>query len=193
MPATDSEVDAPSAGRLVIRVKLIPQEELPPPAPPPRRLSKTALLAIVGVVAVLLGWFGISSFKSDPTPQPTARNEPLPKAETESVKAPPAAPVVTQEPTDAPLAPVQKVMPDVPKSARDTITGTIRVSVLVTIDKQGAVIAAKAEDRGPSRYFERLAVDAAKKWTFTPAKLAEKRTMLVKFNFTRNGATANAE
>ncbi|MFC4314488.1 TonB family protein [Steroidobacter flavus] len=183
MPATESEVETPSAGRLVIRVKLIPQEELPPPPQPPR-LGKPALLVIVGVVAVLLGWLGISTFKSDPPPAPATKTEP--------VKAMPVEPAVTPKP-DAPLSPVHEAVPDVPKSALDTITGTVKVSVRVTIDKQGAVTGAVVEERGPSRYFQRLAVDAAKKWTFTPATLEEQRTMLLKFNFTRNGATADAD
>ena len=188
MPATESEIDAPPAGRLVIRVKLIQQEELPPPIRP--RLSKTALLAMVGIVAVLLGWLGVSTFRSDPAPAPIASNEPPPKPATEPAEATPVEPAPQPDP---PPSPVNKVIPDVPKSALDTITGTIRVSVRVTLDKQGAVIDATADDRGPSRYFERLAVDASKRWTFTPATLEEKRTMLVKFNFTRNGATADAE
>jgi TonB family protein len=83
------------------------------------------------------------------------------------------------------------VIPDVSKSALDTIRGTIRVAVRVKIDKQGTVIGTITEERGPSRYFERHAVDASKKWTFTPAKVDE-RTMLLKFNFTRFGATAEA-
>jgi hypothetical protein len=44
---------------------------------------------------------------------------------------------------------------------------------------------------GPSRYFERLAVEAAKKWTFTPTDAPEQRVMLVKFAFRRSGTTAS--
>jgi TonB family protein len=84
------------------------------------------------------------------------------------------------------------VIPDVPRSARETIRGTIRVSVRVIVDKDGAVLAATTDNGGPSRYFERLAVEAAKKWTFTPAKSQEQRVMLVRFSFTRDGTTARA-
>lgn len=93
---------------------------------------------------------------------------------------------------DAPIAAVNEVIPDVSKSSLDTIRGTIKVSVRVIVDKQGTVIEAAAQDRGPSRYFERKAVGAAKQWTFTPANLEERRAVLLKFNFTRNGATAEA-
>jgi TonB family protein len=88
---------------------------------------------------------------------------------------------------------VQEVLPDVPQRSRRTIRGHVRVSVRVIVEQDGSVFAALAERRGPSRYFERLAVDAAKKWTFTPADSdAAQRLMLVKFDFTRNGTTADA-
>jgi TonB family protein len=170
-----------STNRLVIRIKLIPQQ------PPPRvrlHLSRNALVLMIGAVAVLLGWFGISSFKpAPPAPTPVVSEPP-----------PPTPPVETEVPlqVDAPTSPINEAIPDVPQSALDTIRGTVRVAVRVTIDKQGTVIDTVADDRGPSRYFERLAVEAAKRWTFTPTRSAEPRTMLVRFNFTRAGATAEA-
>ena len=60
----------------------------------------------------------------------------------------------------------------------------------VTVDKDGNVVAATSEDPGPSRYFERLSLDASKKWLFEPAETEGKRLMLVKFNYTRSGTTA---
>jgi TonB family protein len=66
------------------------------------------------------------------------------------------------------------------------------VSVRVIIDKDGAVLTAAADDPGPSRYFERLALEASRKWTFTPAASDEQRTALLKFHFTRGGVTARA-
>lgn len=67
------------------------------------------------------------------------------------------------------------------------------MAIRVTIDQQGTVTDAIADDPGPSRYFARLSLEAAKKWTFTPATSAEPRTVLVKFHFTRDGATAHIE
>lgn len=192
MPATEPQLETPSATRLVIRVKLTPRE---PPQPPPARrpLSKSALLSIVGAVAVVLGWLVIGSFRSEPTvvPEPAANvsvgsTPSLPQPATQVV-----APEVQQQP-DPPPSPINEALPDVPQSALDTIRGTVRVSVRVTFDKQGTVVGAAAEDRGPSRYFERLAVETSKKWTFTPANSEERRTMLVRFNFTRAGVSAHA-
>ncbi len=190
MPATESQLDTPSTSRLVIRVKLIPQEELPAPARP--RSSKGPLLLIVGVIAALVGWFALSNFRSDPSPPPTAKSEPVPKPTVAEPAKPTHVEAEVPQQQDPPLSPVHQELPDVPRSALNTITGTVRVSVRVSIDKQGGVIAATSDDRGPSRYFERLALDASKQWTFTPTRAEQKRTMLVKFNFTRDGATAQA-
>lgn len=191
-PATES--DSPSTTRLTIRVKLIPQEPSPPPARP--RLSKGALLLILGAVAGLLIWFGISIFRPDPTP-PRARTESVPKPVTETIVTSPTKaearsvePEVRSQP-DAPPSATNEALPDVPQSALNTIRGTIRVSVRVNVDKQGKVVDVTADERGPSRYFERLAVEASKKWTFTPASSEERRTMLVRFHFTRGGVTAD--
>ena len=188
MPATESQPDAPPASRLVIRIKLMPQA--PPPAR--RRFSKSALLLIAGgVIAVVLGWLGIHTFlESESSPPVAARAEEVPVVS----DSPPAKPLASevQPQLDTPLLPVDEVIPDVPRSALDTIRGTVRVSVRVSIDKRGTVVDATADDRGPSRYFERLAVEAAKKWTFTPANSEESRTMLLRFNFTRSGASAQA-
>jgi TonB family protein len=142
-------------------------------------------LAIVGVVvAVLLGWFGIDSLESDPPPPPAAVTK-------TPVTAPAPKPIEPEQP-EPPPSPVNEVVPDVPQSALDTIRGTIRVIARVSIDNQGAVVAATADQPGPSRYFERLSMEAAKKWTFTPARSEDRRVMLVHFNFTRYKATATA-
>ena len=81
-----------------------------------------------------------------------------------------------------------------PPRARHTIRGHIRVSVRVMIDQDGTVFAALVDQPGPSRYFRRLAIEAAKKWTFPPADRADtpQRLELVRFVFSRQGTTAHA-
>ena len=184
----------PSTRRLVIRVKLPPQG--PPEPPVRRRLSRGALLLILGAVAGLLSWAGISMFRTEaPVPAPSeaapAVSEPPPKPATEAAETKPVEPEVRQQPA-APPASVNEVIPDVPRSARETIRGTIRVSVRVIVDRQGTVRVATADDPGPSRYFERLAIQASEKWTFAPTDSEKQRVMLVRFNFTRAGTTARA-
>src|SRR5262249_8364742 len=104
----------------------------------------------------------------------------------------------TKPPKPAPVAAamlpsgVHEAIPDVPRHARMTIHGHIRVSVRVIVDQEGAVQAALVDQRGPSRYFERLAIEAAKQWTFPPAETRSSRLMLVRFEFTRTGTTGRA-
>lgn len=217
--AAKSQSVPPSKRQLVIRVEI--SSKGPPQAPVRRRLSRGALLLILGAVAVLLSWVGISVFRTEPTsapaategaPNPESRSpasvpapseaapvvshEPLPKpaaetAETRSAEAKSVASEVRKQPGASP-SPISKVIPDVPRSARETIRGTVRVSVRVIVDKEGTVLVATADDPGPSRYFERLAIQASKKWTFAPTDSEEQRIMLVRFNFTRAGTTARA-
>jgi TonB family protein len=93
---------------------------------------------------------------------------------------------------NASSAGVTEVLPDVPQRARRTIRGTVRVSVRVIVEQDGTVFAALTEKRGPSRYFERLAIEAAKQWTFPPTDASDQRLMLVKFAFRRDGTSADA-
>jgi protein TonB len=99
----------------------------------------------------------------------------------------------TRTEADAVPTPIDEVLPGVPRSALQTIRGTVRVLVRVSINQQGAVVAAASEDPGPSRYFERLALEASRKWRFAPAATDKERRVLVRFNFTREGATAHAD
>jgi TonB family protein len=180
--------------RLTIRIKLPPREEQPP-APARRRLSKGALLLILGVVAVVLGAIGVSMFRTEPTPAPVASQSPVPRPAPREV-----APVVETKPVEPEAqtlppvasASVNEVVPDVPLSARQTISGTIRVSVRVIVAKDGTVVAATADEPGPSRYFERLSLEAARQWTFAPADSEKQRVVMVRFYFKRSGTTARA-
>jgi TonB family protein len=157
------------------------------------------MLAAFAVFA--LSWAGLRSLRPNlapaPTPPPAALVD-APRAETLITPAP--EPVILDEPAPLPaetesetarLA-LHEVMPDVPQRASRTIRGTIRVSVRVIVDQDGSVFAALIDDPGPSRYFERLAVDAAKQWTFPPAADKAQRLVLVRFAFTRDGTTARA-
>ncbi|HEY6926320.1 MAG TPA: hypothetical protein VI653_22740 [Steroidobacteraceae bacterium] len=92
----------------------------------------------------------------------------------------------------APLAEIHEVIPDIPPRVRESIRGHVRVAVRLIVDKEGSVFAALVDEPGPSRYFERLAIEAAKKWTFPPMETTGSRLELVRFDFTRQGATARA-
>jgi len=83
-------------------------------------------------------------------------------------------------------------IPDVPRSARDTIHGHFNVAVRVIVDSSGNVVDETLENPGPSIYFARLAGIAARKWKFAPAKNQDSREWLLWFEFTRDGTTGRA-
>jgi TonB family protein len=83
-------------------------------------------------------------------------------------------------------------IPDVPRHARATIRGLIKVAVRVTVDSSGNVVDETLENPGPSKYFARLATQAARKWKFAPADDQDSRRWLLRFEFSRGGATGHA-
>ncbi len=82
---------------------------------------------------------------------------------------------------------VQQVMPQVSPSARRTIQGTIKVRVRVDVDATGNVAKTKLELSGPSKYFSRVAMEAAREWKFVPARADEPavREWKLQFAFSR--------
>jgi TonB family protein len=78
---------------------------------------------------------------------------------------------------------VEQVLPNVSESARNTIEGTIRVSVRVHVDSSGKVVGAEFDSPGPSKYFARKAMEAAQKWKFSPA--SDPRDWVLRFGFRR--------
>ena len=87
---------------------------------------------------------------------------------------------------------VQQVLPDVPQKAMDTIRGTVRVGIKVTVDPSGEVTDATIDSPGPSSYFANLALQAARQWKFAPAHDASSARIL-RFEFTPDGAKAFAQ
>ena len=83
---------------------------------------------------------------------------------------------------------IQQVLPDVPQSARDTIQGTVRVSVRVHVDPTGSAVGAQLDSPGPSKYFAGLALRAAERWKFRPLKIdGQDRSSewILRFGFSR--------
>jgi TonB family protein len=64
--------------------------------------------------------------------------------------------------------------------------------VRVIVEPDGSVFAAVVDRSGPSSYFQRLATEAAKKWTFPPVDTPSRRTMQIRFDFNRDGTTGHA-
>jgi TonB family protein len=66
---------------------------------------------------------------------------------------------------------LDQVLPDVSAKARATIHGKVRVSVKVHVDEAGGVSGAEFDSPGPSKFFADLALQAARKWAFTPPEV----------------------
>jgi TonB family protein len=93
---------------------------------------------------------------------------------------------------DVSLAVLHQEIPDVSRSARESIHGHIKVTVRVTVDRSGNVVDEILEDPGSSKYFARLASESAKKWKFAPAENQGSREWLLRFEFTRDATTGHA-
>ena len=122
---------------------------------------------------------GISAVK--PVQKPEAeesRTKPSPISASSAAR--PAA--VNRGPADSQV--VNQVLPDVPQKARDTIHGILRVSVRVHVDRSGSVVGAEFESSGPSKYFAKLAMQAAQSWKFTPTSKDAGRDFILSFDFT---------
>jgi serine/threonine protein kinase len=165
--------------------------------------SRALHTAVIGAVLVLaLGWTGMRIVGSHRTQAPP----PAPESSV-SPTAGAAAPATADGPesasTPSPPKPsrsdlatspsaLHEVIPEVPSSARQTIRGHIRVWVRVIVDPDGSVFAATADRIGSSRYFQRLAIEAAKQWTFPPIDTQSRRLMQIRFDFSRDGTTGHA-
>jgi len=97
-----------------------------------------------------------------------------------------------QPPANGSASVFHEEIPDVPRHARATIRGLIKVAVRVTVDSSGNVVDETLENPGPSKYFARLATQAARKWKFAPADDQDSRRWLLRFEFSRGGATGHA-
>jgi TonB family protein len=90
---------------------------------------------------------------------------------------------------------VRRVMPRVSPNALRTIQGRIKVRVNVEVDAAGSVGKATLESAGPSKYFSRVALEAARDWKFSPAQTDEQgaaREWKLQFAFSRSGTEASA-
>lgn len=184
----------PLAATVSARAAEVISEETPAR---PRSILPFVAAAVI-LLALFVGWKLLHRAPEAQTPEtsPAATgpaSTPASTAPSPAAKAPAkSVPVQTQEtarPSPAPPASrtrpatrqstavsaqagvVQQVLPEVSRSARNTIQGRIKVRVRVSVDGAGNVKAATLESPGPSKYFARLATQAAKDWKFAPAQV----------------------
>ncbi len=195
--------ERPAIAELVAQFKQAPPATPPPAAPPVmneplvRALStqispkiRFLVTAItVGIITLWAVWIGVHVLHTHANVQQTASITP---------QSPPAIspPPAVQNPKASIGASLPTVLhqeiPDVSRNARETIRGVIKITVRVIVDRSGNVVAATLDNRASSKYFDRTAMDAAKKWKFAQAMDQTSRVWLLHFEFTRAGTTAHA-
>lgn len=122
--------------------------------------------------------------EATPTPQP--------KPQPASLRSETAVSADSARPADNGAGAIQRVVPNVPQSASDTIQGTVRVSVRVKVDASGNVVGADLGYPGSSKYFARLSLEAAQHWKFAPSDQVAGRNFVLHFEFKNSGARAFA-
>jgi Protein kinase domain len=163
------------------------------------------LIAAVLVAAAILalGWTGVRLFRTHNSANTLAADSAGElTTQTPATGAPNAAQpyVADRAPSTAnpagsdaitPFA-LHEIIPEVPRSAARTIRGHIKISVRAIIAADGSVSAVVANRGGPSKYFQRLAEEATKKWTFVPVQAPSPRLAQVQFDFSRDATTGHA-
>ena len=154
---------------------------------PKARFFVTAIT--VGIITLWAVWIGVHLFHTHANVQQSASITP---------QSPPAVspPAAVENPKASIAASLPTVLhqeiPDLSRSARESIRGVIKIAVRVIVDRSGNVVAATLDDRRSSKYFARAATDAARKWKFAQAADQASRVWLLHFEFTRAGTNAHA-
>lgn len=164
------------------------------------RAKRMPFIAIAGAIVAIVIVFAFMRSRGNNTAQPS---NPDTAAPTAVEKKPPAAPARSTPEPEAKPAPTartapavsgtvrHRVIPDIPKSARNTIHGTIKVTVHVDVGPSGKVVAAKFKTSGPSQYFAQKAMKAAEQWEFAPQ--SDTTSWLVSFYFRKSGTDASSQ
>ncbi len=158
-------------------------QPLPDTAREPRKAVPAKLRGTVMIVAVLalLGFIVALQMRSHKS-----------QASLPAASPPQASGPVTEPPRGVRMegAVAQRVLPDVLPSARESIRGTVAVEIRVSVDPKGNVSDATFESAGPSRYFGRVALEAARQWRFKPAQVggqAIASVWVLRFEFRQTG------
>jgi len=166
---------------------------LPVPRSSSKRGTIAAVLLTIAVLVALVVLFSRGKSGTAPahTTQPSSPQtvtEPVPKP-TPAFSEPGRVPKTVAATQSGDV--VHQILPEVSKNSRNTITGTIKVTVRAEVDPSGKVTEAKLKTAGPSQYFAGLALKAAQRWEFSPQPAPS--TWLLQFRFKRSGIQASAQ
>jgi|SRR5579872_3652 len=155
------------------------------PAHPPKRPAFPITIAVAIVLACIFAFFYFHNST------PTAES---PNATPQSTATTPssATPAISNSAGKV----SHQVLPEIPQSAKNTITGTIKVVVKTQVDASGKVTSAAFKTAGSSRYFAERALNAAHRWEFSPPQTdgqPQASTWLIQFRFRRDSTQASAQ
>lgn len=173
------------------------------PTAPRRSMKRGPIVATLLIAALIVGAMVFySRGRRLQVPTSAATDQPAPRSTPQSAPSPTTTPP-GREPAEPPKKAaassgevVHQVLPQVSQSARNTITGTIKVAVRVEVDPSGKVTTAKLTSPGPSKYFARLSLQAAQRWQFSPPTAdgqPSPSTWLLRFRFKRTSTQASPE
>jgi serine/threonine protein kinase len=127
------------------------------------RPSTPLIVGAVALLVVIIGAVWLRSHKAQPQPAQDVQTTSAPG----TTPAPQAA---APQAASAKGTVADRVMPDVLAEADKTIHGRVLVKVRLWVDSNGAVYRSALDFDGRSHYFANLALEAAKKWHFGPAR-----------------------
>ena len=163
-------------------------------APAPKRAAFPVTIGLAAVLAIVFAIFYFGGRKSSAPPPENAQQAPV------TTQAPaqstPTRPKPSPKPHSVGGEVTHQVLPDIPQSAKNTITGTIKVVVQTQVDASGNVTSARLKSAGSSRYFAGLALKAAQGWQFSPPESDGQPTAStwnVQFRFRRTSTQASAQ
>ena len=174
--------------------------------PPPREQHTTrqswnrrTLLIAGGVVLALAIGIGLRLARNNPEATPSASVSVAHKTAVSAAPLSAGTGAGGAKHAGVPSAPgtvLHQVMPDIKSVARNTITGTVKVRVKVSVGADGKVTRANLAARGPSTYFAKQSLEAARQWSFTaPVRngVPQASDWTLRFEFRKNGTKVNAQ
>jgi serine/threonine protein kinase len=154
-------------------------------------------LLVLAVAVVIAGLLWLRN-PANPTPSRSsspadaaARTESPPTAVREEQSITPhPEPAPAETVPSVPAGVLRPILPQVSASARNTVTGRVRVAIRARVDADGNVVQTTFESHGPSDYFARKAKEAAQQWKFAPN--AGEGVWLIRFGFGSKDTLASA-
>ncbi len=159
--------------------------------------KKRVMVLAAAIFAVLLAVVSVISFakrgvERQPPASSAASAAATASAGNTALGVPPAGPAAS----GGNAAVLHEVLPDVPRRARNSINGTVKVRVKVAVDPSGKVSHSTLVARGPSGYFAQHALQAARQWSFVAPQVHGQPAgseWSLTFEFRKSGTRASAQ